>query len=525
MSKKPRFRRFAFQVHKWAGLVGGAWLFVLGATGIVLDHDEWRWARQITVPQSWISPNVGRLLPATRMRHVAVDESDPQRWLGGSERGLWRTDDGGGLWEPVPFDGLVGETPQVQGFVRPSKPGLDGVWLGTDDGLWRSTEDGKRAERVGLAGQFITDLTAGSAPDELVGVVDHDRIFRINVGRPEDVTWVELSKVAVTGLPEHISLYRFFFDLHFGYGLFSRNISTLINDYGGLSFMILAVSGFLFWWFPKRWKRARRPTSPQKKKATFNWLYRAHAPIIGILALIPIGYLSLTAIPMVHVVGFGEWADDVLLPRSSLPPVYQFRSLRGEVDHIVAYPGDPGRLTIGTRLGVLNSEDGGASWYREEALPAASGNLFRVGAATFFSNNARKHYVRTLDDDALWKPVEGIASAMTDGVQLGNQWVMKNSRGFNFGDLAQGFSVSDNVLMPELPGATLYLFLVDIHVGLVFHRQFKMGQRRGERPGFIARGDGAGGSGGALNGVEHARKCERGPQNAILGIESPIRTV
>ena len=28
-------------------------------------------------------------------------------------------------------------------------------------------------------------------------------------------------------------------------------------------------------------------------------------------------------------------------------------------------------------------------------------------------------------------------------------------------------------MMPDLPGATLYLFLIEIHVGLIVHRQFK----------------------------------------------------
>ena len=161
--RKTKLRRVALKIHKWAGLGAGVWLFVLGATGIVLDHDEWRWARQGTVPKTWLSPNVGRLLPATNMRHVAADSPNSQRWLGGSERGLWWSDDGGKNWLPVEFDGLKSEIPQVQGLVAPPDGGLERVLVGTDDGLWISRDGGTRVVPVALPGEFITDLTRGSS--------------------------------------------------------------------------------------------------------------------------------------------------------------------------------------------------------------------------------------------------------------------------------------------------------------------------------------------------------------------------
>ena len=38
-----KFYYWSFFIHKWAGLVGAAWLAVLGLTGFLLDHDFWRW--------------------------------------------------------------------------------------------------------------------------------------------------------------------------------------------------------------------------------------------------------------------------------------------------------------------------------------------------------------------------------------------------------------------------------------------------------------------------------------------------
>ena len=68
-------RKSLFKIHRWIGLVAALWLFILGITGIFLDHDEWRWLRQTEVPESWLSSSMMRYLPATVMRFVAVDKN------------------------------------------------------------------------------------------------------------------------------------------------------------------------------------------------------------------------------------------------------------------------------------------------------------------------------------------------------------------------------------------------------------------------------------------------------------------
>ena len=49
--RRTPLNRALLTLHKWAGLAAGAWLLVLGVSGILLDHDEWRWQRQMTVPR------------------------------------------------------------------------------------------------------------------------------------------------------------------------------------------------------------------------------------------------------------------------------------------------------------------------------------------------------------------------------------------------------------------------------------------------------------------------------------------
>ena len=474
MSRKagPRRRtplnRALLTLHKWAGLAAGAWLLVLGVSGILLDHDEWRWQRQMTVPESWLSTRVARLLPATVMRYVAVDDAQPDRWLGGSERGLWLTEDGGENWRDVPFPGDA--MPQVLRFARPDDGSLEGIIVATDDGLWRTTENGRRIERYAMDGTRVGSLTAGSDPDELVGIADHDRIFRISRSKPSQLEWMNLDQVTVTGLPEQVSVYDFVFDLHFGYGIFGRTASTLINDFGGLAMAVLAISGFLYWFLPWRWRRGSGP-APRVRRETHRWLYRTHATAFGILALVPIVYLSVTGILLDHVVGFGDWSRDLPMERASLPPVYQYRSLGGELEQVVAYPGEPRRLSVSTRLGLLHTDDGGRSWKADIDTGDQGGNLFRVGNRVFFSNNRGMHRQRR-DGERGWSQIKGPATMVSDGVLLDSALYLKNSRGFYREHASGDFELTD-MKSPQLAGATFYLFVVDVHTGNIIHEQFK----------------------------------------------------
>ena len=466
--RRTQLNRVLLTAHKWAGLTAAAWLLVLGVSGILLDHDEWRWQRQMTVPESWLSKRVARLLPATVMRYIAVDEARPNRWLGGSERGLWLTEDSGASWRDVAFP-EAGQ-PQVLRFVRPGDGSLRGVIVATDDGLWRTTDEGRGIERYALQGIRIGSLTAGSHLDELVGVVDHERIFRISRREPSQLEWLNLDQVSVSGLPEQVSVYDFVFDLHFGYGIFGRTASTLINDFGGLAMAVLAISGFLYWFLPRRWRRRSGP-GPKVRRETHRWLYRTHATVFGLLALIPIVYLSVTGILLDHVVAFGNWSRDAPVQRSSLPPVYQYRSLGEELEQVVAYPGAPRRLSVSTRFGLLHTEDGGRSWNADVDTGDQGGNLFRVGNRVFFSNNRGMHLQRR-DGDRAWSQIKGPATMVSDGVFVNSALHLKNSRGF-YRETALGEFELTEMKSPQLEGATFYLFVVDIHTGNIIHEQFK----------------------------------------------------
>ena len=200
-------RKSLFKIHRWIGLVAALWLFILGITGIFLDHDEWRWLRQTEVPESWLSSSMMRYLPATVMRFVAVDKNDSDSWLGGSERGLWVTDDRGINWEKLEFPN--GQNPQVTRFAKMDINSQQVIILATDDGLWIMNGFGSEIQRLALKGRFINMVSLGSQSDEIIGVLNFEKIFRMNINQPSSIEFIDLDETTITGLPEHVTMYKF----------------------------------------------------------------------------------------------------------------------------------------------------------------------------------------------------------------------------------------------------------------------------------------------------------------------------
>ena len=464
-------------VHKYAGLTALLWLSVLGITGWILDHHDWRWTHQWSVP-SWVtSARIDRLVPGTVMRHIEVDAADPRRWIGASERGLWLTEDSGETWQDIPFTGMRGH-PQVFRFVPAEGSEIGLIYLATDDGIWTVSGGGEAAERFALAGELVTSLSPGSTATELVGVAHHGAIFRLDTAAPEAVTWVDVNNVAVSNLPDTITLNRFVLDLHVGKGFLPQPWSILINDYGGIAMGILGLTGALFWYLPRRW-RGDKPKGKLKTRQTIlRWLYRGHGPVIGLLAIVPILYLSITGVLVDHILWLIDYGKTVDLKRESLPPVYHFDTLNGEISHVVAYPDDPDRYSVATRFGVLNSHDGGRSWVGDDTLPATLGtdagnvSLFREGEYLFVGIGTKGNGYRRIGDSD-WNFVDMPADhlAITDASRRGDTWYLKNSRMISQGTLEGGFEPS-GIAYPPVEGTTVFLFLADIHTGNIIHGEF-----------------------------------------------------
>lgn len=56
--RRTPLNRTLLTLHKWAGLTAGAWLMVLGVTGILLDHVPafTSWSREVPMERSSLPP-------------------------------------------------------------------------------------------------------------------------------------------------------------------------------------------------------------------------------------------------------------------------------------------------------------------------------------------------------------------------------------------------------------------------------------------------------------------------------------
>jgi hypothetical protein len=466
-------------VHKIAGLIALAWLTVLGLTGWILNHHEWRWSHQWTVPDWVTSARIDRLVRGTVMRQFMADPADPNRYLGASERGLWVTNDAGRAWVDVSWEGADG-LPQTYDLVAGPAGDLTHVWIGTDDGIWIVRDNGTRAVPFALRGLDVTSLTAGSAPGELVGVVGHGRIFRLPTDNPAAIAWTEVKNVQMQGLPDSLSLPAFTLDLHVGTGLLPQPWSLIINDYGGIAIFILSATGLLFWWLPRHWRHKSPKGELKFRQKTLRWLYRGHGPVIGLLAIVPILYVSITGAMVDHIDALIEHGRDVRLPREKLPPIYAYRNLTGEIGDVIAYPGAPEKLTIATRLGVYTSTDGGRTWDAERGLGEGDGtdasqvNLIRRGDVVFVGAGSIGQFYRH-DGDERFAPliVNGPKLAITDATRRGEEWLVKMSRSIYSATALDATFEDTKIPYPPLTGTTVFLFLADIHTGNIIHGQWK----------------------------------------------------
>ncbi len=348
------------------------WLFIVGATGLILGNPEWRWPHQTVVP--WLSVPVDELgrqhirHPRDWVGHLAIDPANPQHVLSGGVGGLWRSSDRAATWTPVPFVGERG-VPQILQIASDSAGGWSPLLLATDDGIWRYHPERGEARRFALAGERVTSLQIHAQTNLVIGVIDRTTLFRLPLDLATRVQLWRPASGAVSGVPETTTLAKYGFDLHAVAGLPSIPMSKLVNDYAGIALPVLCLSGFLFWYLPRPRVREGRRIAARVPVKVMRWLFRVHVFIAGLLVLIPLLYLSATGIAMGHKFGFNAWAKKIVLDSSWLTGNYDLRTLEGELITVFAPTADPERLTALTRLGGLVSSDGGVTWTYDPSFP------------------------------------------------------------------------------------------------------------------------------------------------------------
>lgn len=463
--------------HKWAGLVALAWLGVLGATGFVMNHrEDWNWIWQHGLPAAWFPANVVKTAESGLARHLQIDSRDPQRRVVAGAQGVFWSGDSGKTWTPAVADS---GRPLIVNALEPAAEWSE-LWFGTHDGVWVSRDGGRTLARCALPGVKITAFAQGSAPGEFIGVADRSRVFRLQLAESGAlVRWLPLGVPADSTTAPGTNLSRLTLDLHYGRGFLGSPWDEWLNDFAGLGLAFLCASGLLLWFLPWRWRRRRKAgamlPAATARKNTLVWLMRTHAKWIGPLLVVPLAVLFVTGIYIGHFAALSPSFKAVALRPAMLPPTYAMRAWDDWIESVAAYPGQPQRLSLGTRTGLFTSDDDGRTWQRETSIEGGVLRLRRIGADLLAPNGMSGTAQRLAPDG--WRPVAATGShvAMASEVSpLGDgRLLWKHGTMLHLSDADSREIGSQSFQGPRATLVPFYTVASRLHTGAVFWKEWK----------------------------------------------------
>lgn len=435
------------------GLIAAAWLIVLGLTGLLLDHrDTWRWLWQDGLSASYVKDAVVKKSHG-HIKYYQINPSNPQQHIAGGLTGLWWSNTAGEDWLKTKFIG-TDKAPMISTVLFSSGKKL---WIASDDGLWLSVNGGMSALQVTLAGNWVSSVSVNDKTNILTGVIERTKIFKYAVDADE-VLFVDINTIKEESLPKAISLSRFTRDIHYGRGVFDVSLSLLWNDVSAIAMVILPLSGFLFYWLPKRWRRdikQKKKISHKVKKHSMRWLFRLHGPTFGLISVIPFIYLSITGILLDHAKELRDWMKSVQVTQSWQTPVYNLKSWDGEIYGIVDDHDTPNKFSVATRLGLFTTKDDGQHWIREKVLGNKSlfvWTLRRHDKNIFIGGMGAPNMVKLKQQP--WLPVKGVGHMPSDiTLDSKSNWIWKSRHGLKAG----------NLRMASVPSPLPYLLQIIFH--------------------------------------------------------------
>jgi hypothetical protein len=478
-SRSPRAARAtARRLHKWAGLFAFVWLAVLGGTGFLMNHrEDWDWLWQRGLPASLFPDNVVKIATAGLARHLQIDPAHPAVQITAGVRGAWWSDDAGKTWQPS-ATGL--DLPLIVHAVEPA-PGWSRIWFATHDGLWLSTDAGRSLTRFALAGTRITALALGSHDDELIGVADRRRVFRLSGldALAPTINWLDLAPAAASTTAPGTHLSRLFLDLHYGRGFFGDPWDEWLNDLAGLGLATLCLTGLLLWFFPLRWRRRRErgdPLPPARPRKNFLvWLLRLHAKWLGPVLVLPLAMLFVTGIYIGHFSALSPLFKATPVGQSSLPPTYALRTWTDWIECVAAYPGQPHRLSLGTRTGLFTSDDDGRTWRTETAVTGGVLRLRRVGDDLLAPNGMSGTAQRLTP--AGWRPVAPAGSHLAMASEVtpldGGRYLWKHGTMLHVADADGRETGTRPFAGPRATIVPFYTLAARLHSGALFWKEWE----------------------------------------------------
>ena len=313
--------------HKWLGIILAFFLLMFCVSGIILNHR--RMVSGINVSRSWLPDDYafyrwnGGLLRGTL---PYTDAGSINKVIVYGNSGLWTTDSLG-----TRFDDFNAGLPHcadqrnIKGCVATADNNL---WAASQFGLFRYDNSKGMWQEVKLPAddeEKISDITVHG--DTLV-VVGRSEMF---VSHAPFKEFKSVKLCAPAGYDGNVSLFKTVWDAHNGsiFGIGGR----LIIDCVAIVFMIICITGIVYWLMPKYIRRLKKKGKDVKRaasllKSNLNWHDKAGRYTFGILLfvavtgwclrpplLIAISKIEVPAIPFSSVSTGNAWHDKLRMIR------------------------------------------------------------------------------------------------------------------------------------------------------------------------------------------------------------------
>ncbi len=219
-------------LHRWLGLVAGLMILIAAGTAIGLNHQDW--LKRPSAKTAASSPFQKYVLS------TAVDPTEPNRVLVGTNDGLFRSLDSGKTWEeavlPVPAEqvGTIQFDPRERGVVYVTLRSI---------GVFRSTDHGDIWEELTLPfyppeGTQVTGLSIAGDGGLLMATTEG--LFRKPAGSD---TWQLEGKSAAPRAESGNRALQLVYDLHDG--RFWGTYGVPITDSVSVALIVLVLTGYI----------------------------------------------------------------------------------------------------------------------------------------------------------------------------------------------------------------------------------------------------------------------------------------
>jgi len=327
------------KLHQKAGIIAGLFLLILGLTGFFLNHDQWKFQYDWTLPNSMLPEAVAEA-DKKLFQTKTVKPDNPNWIIVGGLRGLFISLNGGESYQ---------KRSGLQFYAL--------TWLGqalyaaTNNGILCSPDGGISWQPIALQGQWVNALATDGK--HLLASVDKSKLVLLNAqGKVLKESAIELPS---SELSDSITLSRFVRDFHYGRGFLDDGWSLLLNDIATWIMLFSALTGAFIWWSLKQ-ARASKQASKEKVQR-IKKVMSAHSHGLVLLAIPFLVLLAITGIILDHSKFFNPYLKEISWSQSTLPPVY--KTLREDIWAVdIETDFDDQRIyRIGNRYGVYESYD------------------------------------------------------------------------------------------------------------------------------------------------------------------------